>query len=275
MKKALSIILGIIAVIIVGVILLVYINPGPSVQQTEETEWLKTTPISHRGFHTDDAAIPENSIAAFQAAIEEGYAIELDVLLTADGEVVVFHDVNLLRMTGVDRDLSSMSWSELQELRLLESEEGIPSLAEVLSLVDGQVPLLIEIKNEDEIGELEEKVLQLVANYEGAFAIQAFNPFVLGYFKEHAPEIIRGQLSGSFKNEDLELYKRILLKNLLLNSISAPHFIAYEFDSMPNWMAKRQKAKNLYLLAWTIKSAEQAEAAQDKYDNIIFELFHP
>lgn len=274
--NVLGIVIGSFFIILLIVFaLIMYINPGPTVEQTEETEWLATMPIAHRGFHTDDSIIPENSMAAFEKALELGYAIELDVLLTADGEVVVFHDYDLLRMTGVDALVSEMNWDEIKHLTLLDSEETIPLLSDVLELVDGKVPLLIEIKNEDSVGELEDALLELVEHYDGLFAIQAFNPFVLEYIKNQAPHIIRGQLASNFKEEDLAFYEKFLLRYLLLNFKSEPHFVGYRQDDIPQWLANRMQAKNVYLLAWTVVTEEDAERAMEMYDNIIFELFYP
>lgn len=275
MWKWLYIVLVIAMLVLVGVMAIIYINPGPKAVYTENMEWLRTTPIAHRGLHSGDSAVPENSLAAFQQAIEAGYAIELDVHLSADGEIVVFHDYDLQRMTGVEGKITSLPLAELQKLTLLQSDQRIPSFVDVLALIHGQVPLLIEIKNEEAVGGLEQKVIDVMKDYRGSFAVQAFNPFVMGYFKENAPDIVRGQLSGSFRNESLAFYKKFLLRNLLLNGISAPHFVAYEYDSMPQWMANRLKAKNLVLLAWTVNSEQRAEQAEKKFDNIIFELFRP
>ncbi|SDI26248.1 glycerophosphodiester phosphodiesterase family protein [Natribacillus halophilus] len=275
-KIALWMIGSFILVVVLSVGAYIYINPGPSMEHTEGAEWLTDIPIAHRGFHTEDLTIPENSMAAVEKAMDKGYAIEIDIHLSADGEVVVFHDAHLQRMTGVDAYVDETAWQEMKELTLLETEETIPRLDDVLERVDGEVPLLIEIKNEGSVGELEEGVLELVQDYDGDFAIQAFNPFVLQFFKEQAPDIIRGQLSGSFEGENLPFYEAFALRYLALNNFSEPHFVAYEYDWMPQWLANRQKAKNVDLLTWTIISEEEMHHALDgKYDNVIFEFFEP
>lgn len=234
---------------------------------------LTISPFAHRGLHTNDQTVPENSMLAFAQAIKQGYAIELDVQLSADGKVIVFHDDNLFRMTGVDKKINETVWQQLKELTLLDSNQCIPLLADVLFLVAGQVPLLIEIKNRGKIGNLEESVLILLKGYQGPYAIQSFNPFTVGYFKKKAPHIVRGQLSGSFDGEDLPFLHKFLLKFLLLNSISSPHFVAYETGCLPVWMAKRLKRKNVLLLIWTVRSQAEAEQLPAYIDNIIFELF--
>lgn len=274
-RKWLFSLLIILVVLVVGITMLIFIIPGPKADSAAGPEWLVTVPIAHRGLHSGDAAVPENSLAAFQKAIEAGYAIELDVHLSADDVIVVFHDKELRRMTGVEGSITDLSLTELQQLRLLGSDQTIPTLDEVLMLIAGQVPLLIEIKNEGEVGALEQALIDRLDDYTGLYAVQAFNPFVLGYFKKHAPGIVRGQLSGSFKKENLAWYKKFMLRYLLLNGVSAPRFVAYEYDSMPQWMAARLQAKGLLRLAWTVDAPEQVANMNSRFDNIIFEKFRP
>jgi glycerophosphoryl diester phosphodiesterase len=265
-----------LAALAVGGILLIYLNPGPKVTQTEKTAWLVRKPIAHRGLHTDDSDVPENSLKACRLAMEAGYGIEVDLQMTADGKAVVFHDHSLKRMTGVDKKINTLTWDEVKELKLMGSQEGIPLFTQLLDLVQGRVPLLIEIKNEGApVGQLEAAVIEDLQHYQGEYAVQVFNPFVLKYFKEHAPHITRGQLASSFKGDGLALYKKFLLRYLLLNHLSAPHFIAYDADTLPGWFANSLRQKGLYLLAWTVKSETAARRARELYDNIIFEGFTP
>jgi len=234
--------------------------------------WLVETPIAHRGLHNKN--IPENSMEAFKEAIEKGYAIELDVQLLADNTVVVFHDDSLARMTGNDGYIKYLSKNDLKALHLKDSKETIPTLEEVLAFVDGRVPLLIEIKNKYKVGALEQQTIEILKKYKGEFAIQSFNPYTLGYFKEHAPSIIRGQLAGYFKNEKMSWAKKFVLKRMSLNKkVSKPDFISYEGAALPNRFVK--KYKKLPLLAWTIRSKEEYLKVIKHCDNIIFEKFIP
>ena len=229
-------------------------------------------PIAHRGLH--DKNTPENSLAAFSKAIEKGFAIELDVQLLADETVVVFHDNSLSRMTGNDGYIKFLNKNDLKVLKLKGTKEHIPTFEEVLKLVDGRTPLLIEIKNTQKVGKLEQKVIDLLKNYNGEFAVQSFNPFSLQYFKNHAPNILRGQLSGSFKGEKLAWFKKILLKRLAFNkNVSHPNFISYEYTALPNRYVK--KYKDIPLLAWTLRSKEEYLKVVKYCDNIIFENFVP
>lgn len=234
--------------------------------------WLVETPIAHRGLH--DKTHPENSISAFGKAIEAGYAIELDVQLIADGTVVVFHDESLSRLTDNDGYIKFLNESDLEILKLSGSKEKIPTLKEVLAFVDGKVPLLIEIKNSSKVGELEKNTLELLKDYQGEYAIQSFNPYVLEYFYKHAPEVPRGQLAGYFKGEKLSFFKKYALKRMMLNQkVSHPDFISYEARHLPNRFVR--KYKTLPLLAWTVKNQSEYMKVVKYCDNIIFEGFEP
>ena len=234
--------------------------------------WLVETPIAHRGLHDKDC--PENSLSAFQKAILAGYPIELDVQMIADGTVVVFHDESLSRLTDNDGYIKFLNKSDLEILRLKDSKEKIPTFEEVLKFVDGKVPLLIEIKNSNKVGELEKKVIEMLKNYKGEYASQSFNPYVLEYFYKHAPNILRGQLAGYFKKEKLSFFKKYALKRMLLNKkISHPDFISYEAKKIPNRFTR--KYKKLPLLAWTVRSQSEYIRVVKYCDNVIFEDFEP
>lgn len=238
-----------------------------------KNSWIAKQPITHRGLH--DNAHPENSLGAFENSIVSGLPIELDVHILKDGKIVVFHDDNLKRMTGLDRKIRSCDYEEIKNLNLLDTNYKIPLIEEVLELVDGKVPLMIEIKNEGRIGNLEKGLHEFLKKYGGDFAIQSFNPFSVGWFKENAPRIVRGQLSGDFRGEDLAFYKKLLLRNFALNRVSSPHFVNYDIRVLPCWAAKRQKDNGLLLLGWTACSIEQYEQAKKICSNVIFEGFMP
>jgi len=259
-----------IAVLVLALIALIYINPGPKAVHSDKSIWLRKVPIAHRGYH-DIPQAPENSILAAKRAIERGYAIELDVQRTADGRVVVFHDYSLKRMTGLDAKVSCLPWEAIKDLKLLKTEEKIPLFSEFLKEVQGNTPLLIEVKNEGAVGPLEQNVIDALRNYPGEFAIQSFNPFVMQYFYNNVPDYVRGQLSSNFKGEDLAFWKKFLLRNLLLNFLSRPSFIAYQYETLPKWLARRLKHKGLYLLTWTVTSPEDSVLARKLFDNVIFE----
>lgn len=261
-----SIILGVLLLCLISLFFLTKATPI----EDGSLEWIVNTKISHRGLHNKND-IPENSLKAFENSIDKNVVIELDVQLSKDKEVVVFHDYNLERMTGSNKNVDELDYIDILDLKLLNTNEYIPTLKEVLELVDGKVPLLIEIKNEEKVGVLESEVYNIIKNYKGDIAVQAFNPFVLSWFKSNAPEIPRGQLSGSFNDSDLPGYKKFLLRNLLLNFESKPAFIAYEVDYLPKAVVKLQRNRNIPILGWTVKSSTDLEKVKENCDNIIYE----
>ena len=271
-KKTTLSIVTVIVVILAGVYS--YLISGDNLEE-KEVSWIIETPIAHRGL--DNGSIPENSMAAFRNAIEKGYTIELDVQFTKDKELIVFHDDDLSRLTNDNRKVKDVNYQELKNLKLENTDEKIPTLKEVVEMVDNQVPLIIEIKDgEDTIG-LSEKTYNIMKNYKGRYAIQSFNPFILEWFKNNASEVIRGQLSGTFREdaESLKFYEKFVLKNLLLNFKSKPNFIAYELDGVNNLSVKLLKGRNYPIISWTIENEEDMKKAYESTDNIIFDNILP
>lgn len=249
----------------------------------EETAWLTSTLIAHRGMFSEEENIPENTLPAFARAMEHGYIIELDVAMTKDKKIVVFHDKKLKRLFGIDAYLADMDYEELRELKIAGSEEGIPLFSEVLALVDGQVPLLVEIKNEGEVGVMESLLYEELRGYKGKYAVQSFNPFTLAWFRNNAPEVLRGQLAGNFIVSDYEVeyagttrlpwHKRFLLSNLLLNFTSRPNFIAYEINNINLKTLKNLKKLGVPVLGWTVRDRAEYERVKDICDNFITEIY--
>ena len=241
----------------------------------DKISWIKETPIAHRGVHTKD--IPENSLSAFENALKNNYAIELDVQFTKDKEVVVFHDENLKRMTNDTRNIEDVNYDELKNLRLGNTNEIIPTLEEVLELVDSKVAILIEIKDCKDYIELSEKTYEILKGYEGNYAIQSFNPFILEWYKNNASEVIRGQLSGTFTegSESLNSFEKFVLKNMLLNFKSKPNYIGYELEGIPKSKLESLRKKGVPIIVWTVKNKEDMEKAYKYSDNITFENFLP
>ena len=241
----------------------------------DKISWIKETPIAHRGLHTKD--IPENSLSAFENALKNNYAIELDVQFTKDKEVVVFHDENLKRITNDTRNIEDVNYDELKNLRLGNTNEIIPTLEEVLELVDSKVAILIEIKDCKDYIELSEKTYEILKGYEGNYAIQSFNPFILEWYKNNASEVIRGQLSGTFTegSESLNSFEKFVLKNMLLNFKSKPNYIGYELEGIPKSKLESLRKKGVPIIVWTVKNKEDMEKAYKYSDNITFENFLP
>ncbi len=229
--------------------------------------WLTEEPFAHRGLHS--AEHPENSMGAFIAALDAGHPIELDVHLTSDGHVVVVHDNDLERLAGDPREVSDVTLAELRQMRILGSEESFPTLSEVLLEVNGRQPVLIEVKNPDEVGALEDGVVEELEGYTGEVAIMSFNPYSVGRFAEVAPDLTRGQLSGTFEGEDLPAWQIFALRNLLMNWASKPDYVAYELPALPNVDARLQRLRGRPLLAWTPETAAERERGLEVADNVI------
>lgn len=187
------------------------------------------THYAHRGLHGGD--IPENSLAAFRLAAEAGYGIELDLQLSRDGEVMVFHDYTLDRMTGRDGILTALTAAELSRLQLLSAdgtptEHRIPTLRQVLETVGGRVPLLIELKGESTDTALCPAADAILRDYRGGYCVESFNPMLLYWYKKHRPDVMRGQLYTDVFREKGRTPLNFLLSCMALNVLSRPHFIA-------------------------------------------------
>lgn len=234
---------------------------------------------SHRGLHEEKNISPENSLAAFKLAVDKGYGIELDVQVTKDLIPIVFHDGNLKRVCGVDKKVRDMTLSKLRKLRLYDSNERIPTLKEVLDLVDGKVPLIVELKvyTNEEIDC--PKIAQLLDDYKGLYCIESFNPISLLWYKKNRPDIVRGQLATKNIHDNSSFKQKILnflLRNLMFNYLTKPDFIAYNQNI--SHLASYNLSRNLYkplTIAYTIKSQEILNEKRDKFDLFIFEGFYP
>ena len=235
-------------------------------------------PIAHRGLH--DANNPENSMGAFRAAIACGFPIEMDVRLSKDGKMVVFHDDSLHRMTGANLLVKDCSYEDLSVLRLDGSQERIPLFSDFLKEIDGKVPLLIEIKNMPSVNTKDFIGLfaQLIKDYQGEYVVQSFQPFYVKAFKKLRPDIAVGVLASAgatkadFGGSPLWRIKSHMLENMSLNKRVKPEFISYRFNDYPN---KATEAFQGAKLAWTIRSPEDEAYARQYADNIIFENYLP
>lgn len=236
----------------------------------KKADFLTKTLIAHRGLYNINKGIVENTLEAFKGAIDKKYIIELDVRLTKDDEVVVFHDKTLKRMAGIDKKIKDISYKVLKKQKLLGKNAFIPKLSNVLNLVKGKVPLLIEIKAIDKTRTLEKKVSKMLEKYKGQYAIQSFNPFTLMWFKKNKPKIIRGQLVSHFKKIEMNPIKRFVLKNMLFNVFSKPDFISYNIRGLNKKKIQKIRKKRI-LLGWTVKTKEEYKEYEKKYDNLICE----
>ena len=238
-------------------------------------EWLVDKPIAHRGLHSHDKSkeiIPENSLAACQAAIDAGMPIEIDIHLTKYGEILVFHDYYLRRMTGRGGNIKRVRSNDLSRYQLLGTAETIPTLQDVLKLVDGQVPLLIELKTRKRDGVFEEYFVDEISAYKGVFAVQSFNPFVVNWFHQNRPDMNVGQLIKGNKVVRSLFKARYNVFDYVMEQLKCrPDFIVYDVDNLNPLTAFFWRQKKLPLLTWTIRSKRQEATARKYADNYIFD----
>ena len=244
----------------------------PSLRHHPALKDLSGARIAHRGLHDD--TVPENSLTAFRLAVEAGYAIENDIHITADGEIVVFHDDTLDRMCGVSGKPEEYTLAELKELRLAGTEECIPTLAECLAVIDGRVPLLIEFKcrTGDICARLCPAANAVLASYKGVYWIQSFYPFVLSWYRKHQPAVCRGQLATAFVGDKLHMR---MLCMLLFNIFARPDFVSYEWKYRTKWNRRICTLLGALPVGWTFRTQEEMDTCKNNFAGFIFEGFHP
>ena len=237
----------------------------------KDLEFLSRNLIAHRGYHNNKKGIPENSVLAFKKAIDNNYLIELDVRLTKDKKLVVFHDDNLKRVCGVNKKVKDLTYKELLKYNLFDTTLKVPLFSEVIKLVNGRVPILIETKYHNRYGVLEKILINELSNYRGLYAIQSFYPMSLLWLKRNTKDIPIGLLSSNFKN-DLNRLKSIIGKTLILDLFFKTDFISYDVKGLPNnyLSYKRNKKK---IVIWTIKNKKDYDLARQYTDSLICENF--
>lgn len=233
---------------------------------------------AHRGLHGN--GVPENSMAAFKAALDSGYGIELDVHLLKDGNLAVMHDSLLNRTTGCAGRIEDLTTHQLKDYRLEGTEETIPEFMDVLTLFNGKAPIILELKSEDgNHAELTEAACNMMETYKGVFCMESFDPRCIRWLRKNRPDIIRGQLTENFfkSRNDLPDYLKFALTHNLTNFLTVPDFVAYKFSNrkdtfMNDVCRKLWKAQGV---AWTLRSQEEYDSALAEGWLPIFEGFRP
>ncbi len=245
---------------------------APGRADRRQKEPFRNRNFAHRGLHSRDRSVPENSLKAFDLAAEAGYGIELDVQLSKDGQVVVFHDDTLNRVCGIDARVDELNYAELRDLSLLDTEEKIPLFSDVLAVIRGRGPLIVELKNGRSNKELCEKTCEMLRKYNGEVCIESFNPMIVAWFRFHAKEFLRGLLSAPKEEYEGQTSKftAFLLSRGMINFICRPQFIAYK-------IGKRPASINLSLalgamnVGWTSHETRNEKGR----DAVIFEFYRP
>ena len=244
-------------------------------------ESLRRLPVAHRALHDRTKGVVENSPAAIRAAIAAGYAIEIDLQLSADGIAMVFHDEELDRLTGETGLVNARSAGELGAITLKDSQDRIPTLAEVLEIVSGQVPLLIEIKDQtltmaQTDGRLEDATARLLATYSGEVAVMSFNPHSILHMARLAPSVPRGITTSAYDPADWAPLDPAIcdhLREIPDFDRSQSSFISHEASDLARPRVAALKARGAAILCWTIRSREAEAKARRIADNITFESY--
>ncbi len=256
--------------VVLFIVMLILIKPN----KRRDTSYFHTKMYAHRGLHGN--GVPENSLTAFKLARESGYGVELDVQMTRDGRLVVFHDGNLLRMCGVDGYLRDYTYEELQGFRLAGTDERIPLFKDVLSTL-GSTDLICEIKgdNGNKCYKLCAETYNALREYKGRYCIESFSPYLVRWFRKYHPEIIRGQLSCNFMHDTgMKFFLRVAMTHLLVNVLSRPDFVAYRHEDIGQFGYKLcKRVFRPFTVAWTAKGEEEQKRAWGSFDSVIFEQF--
>lgn len=239
-------------------------------------DWLRSVPLAHRGLHDSATGVLENSLAAFAAAADAGYGMELDVHLSADGEVVVVHDDDLTRLTGEAVRVTTSRWDALTELVVTGTAERLPRLADVFDVVGARVPVMVEIKNAGRsAGPLEAAVAAVARAHPGPVTVASFNPLSVAWFARNAPDVLRGQTVGSLEGLPVPAPLAWFLRTLTTNRVTHPHYVSAQLSMLPDPAVDRWRERGLPVIAWTATSQAELDHAATVADNVIFERVLP
>lgn len=245
----------------------------------EQTAPFQNLYCAHRGFYEKDQSVPENSLRAFERAVENGYGVELDVQLTKDGHVVVFHDDTVDRETEFNGRVDSFTLKELQSMSLFGTtgeKLGIPLFTDVMKVLDGKSPTIVELKSTDNYPVLCEKTLAILRTCKGPYCVESFDYRIVRWFKKNAPDLMRGQLTESYSgwHKSIPAFAAFGMSHLWTNVVTRPHFIAY--GSMDQPLALRlARPFGAFTVYWTCEPQSDHETLKKRYDCIIFQYFHP
>lgn len=235
--------------------------------------WIVSAPIAHRGYF--NAEIPENSLPAFKLAVENKFNVELDIQLSKDDQIVVFHDNDLKRVCGLEKNVRELTYEELQKLSLKGTKYKIPLFSEVLEVINGQVGIVVELKSmKDKNERLIELAIPMLREYKGDFVVQSFDPFLVKPFIKMAPEFVRGQLVFDMKGSKMPKITRIAVSRLWTNIFSRPVYINTYLYHMPP-KVKRWLKRGKPVISYTAKNPDEYVKCLKIYDNVIFEGFDP
>jgi len=234
-------------------------------------EWIRTGYFAHRGLH--NKVYPENTLGAFKNAVKNEFDIELDVRLSKDKQIIVFHDGNLIRLCGVDANVDELDFDELSKYQISKTNERIPLLHEVLETLPEETTYLIELKPVSNPKEFVTIFINLMKNYDITYAVHSFDPRIINQFKKQDDSIIRGQIAGTFRGQSN--FGKLFVKNLHTNLITKPDFTNYRFEDLPSKKLDRLHKKGHMIISYVAKNQKNLNFVRNRYDNAVFEDFIP
>lgn len=234
-------------------------------------DWIKTGYFAHRGLHNH--VFPENTMAAFLNAVIHNFNIELDIRMTKDNQIIVFHDSTLERLCGRYIKIEETNYEDIKQFTILNTKETIPLLRDVLDKLPDSIHYLIELKPSNKYRKFTTEFVKLMSEYDRTYAIHSFDFRVVNEFRKQAPEIIRGQIASTFSNENHVSNK--ILKHLLSNFITKPDFINYNFGDLPRKQLDKLYKKGMCIISYVARSQKELNFVRERYDNAVFENFIP
>lgn len=269
------IVLAVLGILVVIVILFWLWAIAPQLPRADFSAFQKFD-YAHRGLHNKEQGVPENSLKAFDLAVRGGFGMEFDLQLTKDGQVVVHHDLTISRTCGVERNICDMTYEELSGYRLFGTEERVPLFTEVLQLVDGRTPLIIELKSYTRQEELCQKTVELLKGYSGLYCVESFDPRIVRWFRQHQPQVVRGQLMCRMPEKNMTKLADFIGRNLMTNFFTRPNFEAYDFYTRHNFSLRAaRRVFGMQEVSWTLRSLEDYQVAKGEGCLCIFEKFLP
>ena len=267
----------IIALAVLAALYLFLLWPGRATEE-QKKPFIRRN-FAHRGFYDNDGPAPENSLAAFSAAMENGYGCELDVQFTKDKKLIVFHDNDFLRACGVDAKVWDLTWEEVQQLRLFGTEEKVPTFRQVLDTVDGRNPLIVEVKAEgldmDWYAEVCEATRAELEDYRGEYCMESFHPGVVRWVKKNMPGVTRGLLiEGRGDKGSSHRILSDLMSTLIADCVCRPQFIAYNCYKR-NFALRLAQKLGAFTVMWTCRTPALQQELEKKEDCVIFEHYAP
>ena len=268
-------ILNLLTIAVVLILVYLFMVAPRMINRADRTPFKKVY-YAHRGLFNNDSNAPENSLAAFKKAVDAGYGIELDVQLSKDEKLVVFHDATLKRMCGIDGNVWDYTLEELQQMKLLNSNETIPTFEQFLEIVDGKVPFILEFKLDRAQTRVCEYANERLKNYKGVYCIECFHPLALIWYRKNRPDVLRGQLCEEFFRT--ETYKGNVLFTILsfmpFNFLTRPDFVAYNHEHANNISRRVCNLLGGLSVCYTIKSQEEYKRAKENnFELVIFDSF--